>query len=327
MASTDQSHQHHHVSGKFYFPSDSPPCRLSSRREGGARGGFFSAASALYQTAPFTLHKPIKRIIHAEIFSYKGRTQVFATMLATLGVLPFLLSGCAFVAMEAASQGVLKARDEAAAVAALSQLKDEHPYIDFNQQFPETYAFHKSKSGIWKCILRNLEQREEVVQSKDYSSGTIVTKAKKIPLNEEGDDSALGSKRLFYEQEIKVAAAGGGTTNVTNKVWCFKSDKYGINRSEISLSDPENIIRGVFFGSLAKIYYPRLAQKAMTYDETGSDSSPSGHTVYVVQSGDTLGKIAKECTGSAMNYKEIAEYNDIEDPSAIRVGQEILIPK
>jgi nucleoid-associated protein YgaU len=65
----------------------------------------------------------------------------------------------------------------------------------------------------------------------------------------------------------------------------------------------------------------------MTYDETGSDSSPSGHTVYVVQSGDTLGKIAKECTGSAMNYKEIAEYNDIEDPSAIRVGQEILIPK
>jgi hypothetical protein len=80
--------------------------------------------------------------------------------------------------MEAASQGVLKARDEAAAVAALKQLKNEHPYIDFDQQFPETYAFRKSKSRIWKCILRTLEQREEVVQSKDYSSGTIVTKAK-----------------------------------------------------------------------------------------------------------------------------------------------------
>jgi nucleoid-associated protein YgaU len=150
---------------------------------------------------------------------------------------------------------------------------------------------------------------------------------KKIPLNdEEGDDSALGSKSLFYEQEIKVDPAGSGTTHVTNKVRCFKSGKYGINRSEISLSDPENIIRGVFFGSLTKIYYPRLAQKAMTYDEAGSASSQSGHTVYVVQSGDTLGKIAKECTGSAMNYKAIAEYNDIEDPSAIRVGQEILIP-
>ena len=51
--------------------------------------------------------------------------------------------------------------------------------------------------------------------------------------------------------------------------------------------------------------------------------------LYVVQSGDTLGKIAKEFLGKASAYMKIFEANAgiIDDPDKIYVGQTIRIPK
>ena len=50
---------------------------------------------------------------------------------------------------------------------------------------------------------------------------------------------------------------------------------------------------------------------------------------YVIQAGDTLGKIAKRVYGDAMQYPKIFEANRevIEDPDKIFVGQKIRIPK
>ena len=50
---------------------------------------------------------------------------------------------------------------------------------------------------------------------------------------------------------------------------------------------------------------------------------------YVIQAGDTLGKIAKEVYGDAMQYPKIFEANRevIEDPDKIFVGQKIRLPK
>ena len=49
---------------------------------------------------------------------------------------------------------------------------------------------------------------------------------------------------------------------------------------------------------------------------------------YVIQAGDTLGKIAKQFYGDASRWKEIAEANkdQIPNPDKIQVGQEIKIP-
>lgn len=49
---------------------------------------------------------------------------------------------------------------------------------------------------------------------------------------------------------------------------------------------------------------------------------------YVIQSGDTLGKLAKKYYGKAMDYPRIFEANKevIEDPDKIYVGQKIRIP-
>ncbi len=49
---------------------------------------------------------------------------------------------------------------------------------------------------------------------------------------------------------------------------------------------------------------------------------------YVIESGDTLGKLAKKYYGNAMEYPRIFEANReiIEDPDKIYVGQKIRIP-
>jgi len=49
---------------------------------------------------------------------------------------------------------------------------------------------------------------------------------------------------------------------------------------------------------------------------------------YVVQSGDTLSKIAKEHYGDANRYMEIFEANreQLSDPNKIHPGQELIIP-
>ncbi|MDJ0556582.1 MAG: alpha/beta fold hydrolase [Microcoleaceae cyanobacterium MO_207.B10] len=47
---------------------------------------------------------------------------------------------------------------------------------------------------------------------------------------------------------------------------------------------------------------------------------------YTVQPGDSLWAIAQRTTGDGNRYWDIANYNDIDNPSAIYVGQEILVP-
>ena len=50
---------------------------------------------------------------------------------------------------------------------------------------------------------------------------------------------------------------------------------------------------------------------------------PSGETVYTVQSGDTMWAIAQKY---GVDYKTIADYNGIENPSLIYPGQKLKIP-
>lgn len=48
--------------------------------------------------------------------------------------------------------------------------------------------------------------------------------------------------------------------------------------------------------------------------------------LHKVKSGDTLGAISKKYLGDTNRYKEIAQFNGIEDPDKIQAGQEIKIP-
>lgn len=48
---------------------------------------------------------------------------------------------------------------------------------------------------------------------------------------------------------------------------------------------------------------------------------------HIVQSGETLGKIAQQYLGSSSKYMEIVNANDIADPNRVAVGTELIIPQ
>ena len=67
-----------------------------------------------------------------------------------------------------------------------------------------------------------------------------------------------------------------------------------------------------------------LADEAAATGGNGDGSSGAADTVYTVQAGDTLTRIAK---AHGTTWETLADYNGIENPSLIHVGQEIKIPQ
>ncbi len=57
-----------------------------------------------------------------------------------------------------------------------------------------------------------------------------------------------------------------------------------------------------------------------------AQKAPAKPKTYVVKSGDSLSKIAKELLGDAGRYPEIQKLNKLDNPNLIRVGQELLLP-
>jgi nucleoid-associated protein YgaU len=62
--------------------------------------------------------------------------------------------------------------------------------------------------------------------------------------------------------------------------------------------------------------------------EGGAGGAGKTERTYVVQSGDTLSKIAKQYYGEAGKYMDIfnANTDKLSDPDKIQVGQELIIP-
>jgi len=59
--------------------------------------------------------------------------------------------------------------------------------------------------------------------------------------------------------------------------------------------------------------------------EDGSEDTGKAENIYIVKSGDTLSKIAKDLLGNANRYKEIMELNNLKT-TVILVGQKLKIP-
>lgn len=61
-------------------------------------------------------------------------------------------------------------------------------------------------------------------------------------------------------------------------------------------------------------------------DSKAEKNAKKGRT-YVVQSGDTLGKISSKVLGTTTKWKKIAEANGITNPKHLRVGMTLVIPE
>jgi nucleoid-associated protein YgaU len=89
---------------------------------------------------------------------------------------------------------------------------------------------------------------------------------------------------------------------------------------------PNDAIKNHVWDAIKKV---DAAYADLTADISIDASLPVPTRTYVVKSGDTLSKIAKEFYGDAGQYMKIFKANDTQltDPDKIKVGQELVIPR
>ncbi len=223
--------------------------------------------------------------------------------------------------------------DEVLAASAVNNLASDYIYIDFNQIFPDTYRFDVPQKKLFKIIVRQLKAQGEVIMEQDQNKGIIYTAAKEAVVPERTGE-LKDKDKIFYQYSIYLTPKGRNKTYVTSYPTVLKG-----SYQEITLPFPRNMLRGIFFGTLAAEIYPKAKKngliaakernrktKAEKNIKNKRDHGEEGVVTHVVASGDTLGKISKMYTGNVMNYKKIAEYNNITDIAHIKVGQVIKIP-
>lgn len=233
--------------------------------------------------------------------------------------IPLVIGGAALVGVSGSGDGAKKADAEKApavdTATALAGLKERHPDINFNQEFPESYAFREGKKKTWEAAMVALKAKEETILLQDEALGELLTAAKGLCTSENG-------KSLYYQVKIVLAEADSATTKVTVKVSTLESGKDATRKTAASLPEAENILRGIFFGEMYSLIHSARSNSPAETDQ----GEIRGERVYTVQSGDTIGSISRKTTGTVGNAKKILEYNRISNAKTLKAGQNLKIP-
>lgn len=104
----------------------------------------------------------------------------------------------------------------------------------------------------------------------------------------------------------------------------------GLLGERLTKGEDAEVKSGTEFGVILNqgVSLPRFGERAETNTRTEYPDTPAGSQTYIVQPGDTLGKISTHFYGTANGYLRIYEANrdQLSSPSDIRVGQELIIP-
>jgi nucleoid-associated protein YgaU len=108
----------------------------------------------------------------------------------------------------------------------------------------------------------------------------------------------------------------------------------GVSWTNVHLENEKLLLRGrAPSDAIKNEVWDRIKQVDAAYSDLAADitidaSLPVPEQKYVVKSGDTLSKIAKQHYGDAGQYMKIfnANKNQLTDPDKIQVGQELVIP-
>lgn len=182
----------------------------------------------------------------------------------------------------------------------------EHNIVDLEEKIGETLEDLREKR---KTSLRN--------KIALVLSGIILTFAGiKTAMYISDYSSQLKIKR--YETEIKSI-----TNEYINQLKKINEEK----NKEIDKNKPKKNINDVIKGDNQPVF-EGIEKKINTKKEI-EDISPhsSKDYIYVVKKGDYLSKIVAKVSGSYNNWREIAEYNKLNNPDRIYPGEKIKFPQ
>ena len=157
--------------------------------------------------------------------------------------------------------------------------------------------------------------------------------AEKIKEHIEANNPGVGGLEVYYEMNGVVTLEGRCVSQeAREKVILMAGNIEGVTQiGAKNLTAPPPAPKAE---AAAEAAPAAAAESAPAADEAGDEPDAEkaaeieGTQFYTIKSGDTLGKIAKEFYGNAMEYPRIFEANReiIEDPNKIYPGQKIRIP-
>ncbi len=162
--------------------------------------------------------------------------------------------------------------------------------------------------------------------------------AEKIKQHIESQNPGIANLGVTYEDKAVTLTGQGDSPEATQKAILMAGNTKGVKEvvSYISYPLPEEVAATVQPAADAEPVVVAEAETGITTDAVYSDDvysaaleAASDVEYYEIQSGDTLGAIAKRYYGNANDYPKIFEANQevIIDPDKIFVGQKIRIPK
>lgn len=130
-------------------------------------------------------------------------------------------------------------------------------------------------------------------------------------------DILLGSGHTAVVLSDGANSSNKTTVSSTDEVYIVKS---GDTLSKIATKYNTTYQKLAEYNNISN---PSLIRVGQEIKIPGTAGKTSSETVYTVKSGDTLVKIAGMY---GTTYQKLAEYNNISNPSLIRIGQKIKIP-
>lgn len=168
-----------------------------------------------------------------------------------------------------------------------------------------------AEAGAFDRVKKLFKSKERVTLT-----GTLLNVDSDGPVFRTEDGEAF---RLTGKQTEGLRDKRGAEVSVTGY---RHGEKFDLRRFKILREpEPEPVVEPV-----SDDYSSDSGDNLSIGEERWSDTSEPEMETYVVQSGDTLGKISRKFYGTAGSWGRIAEANGISDPRKIKVGMKLEIP-
>jgi tetratricopeptide (TPR) repeat protein len=258
---------------------------------------------------------------------------------AGLGVILFLLLGCQ------ASQTPRELDKQANAYIEQAQAyENQGNLLEALEQFKLAQTIAPEEPVVSEGIQRIEKQLDELAEN-HYQAGLRFRDRGKWDLAKKEF-----LKALYYRPEYEKAASmlqqrqsEAGTKFITHRIAAGESISklalkyYGdykkyhhianfnkmtdVTRVRVGQQIRIPVIDGVSLENLIQISTSATAASQTTSEISGE------YTLHEIQPGESLSKIAKKYYGDYKLFRVIADYNGIDDPTSIKVGQKVKVPR
>lgn len=160
------------------------------------------------------------------------------------------------------------------------------------------------------------EERTPVEEVNDFLGAA----AQGFSVTETEEESEALNPVLWTEPTIQIEETQANTEPEMKEEQVNTEPEAG---EEEAVSEPETVIETETTSEKEETGVPEEVKETEEIEESEEAKEPVSYTI---KKGDSLASICREHYGSTDFMKEVCEYNNIEDPDKIMLGQKILLP-